>query len=81
MLKNLIGENVCITEKKILFCKIILKCATQGMIDSKKKSPYFETDINIQNENINFEHCDVYLDISRKWPQFYYKVKGLLFVY
>ena len=34
-----------------IFCKIILKCATPGMILSKKRSPYFETDINIQNEN------------------------------
>ena len=40
-----------------IFCKIILKCATPGMIQSKKKSPYFETDINLPNENINFEHC------------------------
>ena len=46
-----------------IFCKIILKCATPGMIYSKKKSPYFETDINIQNEN-NFEHCP---KLPEKW--------------
>ena len=40
-----------------IFCKIILKCATPGMIQSKLKSPYFETDINLPKENINFDNC------------------------
>ena len=40
-----------------IFCKIILKCVTPGMLHSKKKSPYFETDINLPKENIDFQHC------------------------
>ena len=61
------------------FCKIILKCVTPGMMSSKKKSPYFETDINLPKENINFEHCP---ELPENWTKIldnYFFLSYLLF--
>ena len=33
------------------FCKIILRCATPGMIKTNKKSPHFHTDMKYNNNN------------------------------
>ena len=39
-----------------IFCKIILRCITPGMLLSKKQSPYFYTDVSQEN-SIIFKHC------------------------
>jgi hypothetical protein len=41
----------------ISFTNTILRCVTDGMISSNKKSPYFITNINLNEENPDFSLC------------------------
>ena len=49
------------------FCNIILRCATPGMLNSKKKSPFFHSDINLSQENNNFINCPT---LPNNWSKF-----------
>ena len=61
------------------FCNIILSCVTPGMIKSKKKSPYYDTFVQLPNENINFNGLPILPDNWTKMFDSYFFNSYFLF--
>jgi hypothetical protein len=55
------GNNNSVNYPNVLyyisFTNTILRCVTDGMLSSKKKSPYFITNINFNEDNPDFSLC------------------------